>query len=83
LRISSLSTLSAGKTASTVEDIQGIRSLEGFDSIAIALGGAISDDEITKELRRKNLELYTIGDAKEPREAREALYEGEVVVLRI
>jgi NADPH-dependent 2,4-dienoyl-CoA reductase/sulfur reductase-like enzyme len=67
----------------TVEDARGIRSLEGFDSIVIALGGAISDDGITKELRRKNLELYTIGDAKEPREAREALYEGEAVALRI
>jgi len=67
----------------TVEDTWGIRSLEGFDSIVIALGGAISDDEITKELRRKNLQLYTIGDAKEPREAREALYEGEAVALRI
>lgn len=67
----------------TVEDARGIRSLEGFDSIVIALGGAISDGEITKELRRKNLQLYTIGDAKEPREAREALYEGEAVALRI
>lgn len=66
----------------TVEDARGIRSLEGFDSIVIALG-EISDDEITKELRRKNLQLYTIGDAKEPREAREALYEGEAVALRI
>jgi 2,4-dienoyl-CoA reductase-like NADH-dependent reductase (Old Yellow Enzyme family)/thioredoxin reductase len=67
----------------TVEDAQGIRSLEGFDSIVIALGGAISGDEITKELRRENLQLYTIGDAKEPREAREALYEGEAVALKI
>lgn len=67
----------------TVEDARGIRSLEGFDSIVIALRGAISDDEITKELRRKNLQLYTIGDAKELREAREALYEGEAIALKI
>lgn len=58
------------------------RSLEGFDSIVIALG-ALSDDEITRQLRAKNLEVHTIGDAKEPREAREALYEGESVALGI
>jgi len=68
----------------TIEDGRGIRrSLKEFDSIVITLRGEILGDEITKELRRKNLQFYTIGDAKEPREAREALYEGEAVALRI
>lgn len=65
-----------------VEDGRGKRILKEFDSIIIALG-AVPDDEIARDLERKNIEFHTIGDARDPREAREALFEGQAIASRI
>jgi len=65
-----------------VEDPQGTRMLEGFDSIVLALGST-PNDEIVKSLEGKVPEVYVIGDASKPREVMDALLEGEEVALKI
>ena len=65
-----------------VEDPQGTRKLEGFDSIVIALG-SIPNDELVKLLKGKVPEIYVVGDASKPREVMEAVLEGEEVALKI
>jgi pyruvate/2-oxoglutarate dehydrogenase complex dihydrolipoamide dehydrogenase (E3) component len=65
-----------------VEDSQGTRKLEGFDSIVIALG-SIPNDELVKLLKGKVPEIYVVGDAQKPREVMEAVLEGEEVALKI
>jgi 2,4-dienoyl-CoA reductase-like NADH-dependent reductase (Old Yellow Enzyme family)/thioredoxin reductase len=65
-----------------VEDPQGTKRLEGFDSIVIALGST-PDDELVESLKGKVSEVYVVGDASKPREVMEALVEGEEVALKI
>jgi 2,4-dienoyl-CoA reductase-like NADH-dependent reductase (Old Yellow Enzyme family)/thioredoxin reductase len=65
-----------------VEDAQGTKKLEGFDSIVIALG-SIPNDELVESLKRKVSEVYVVGDASKPREMMEALAEGEEIALKI
>jgi NADPH-dependent 2,4-dienoyl-CoA reductase/sulfur reductase-like enzyme len=65
-----------------VEDSEGKKKLEGFDSIVVALGSA-PDNELAESVRDKVSELYVIGDASKPREVMEALLEGEEVALKI
>ena len=65
-----------------VEDPQGTKKLEWFDSIVIALG-FIADDEPVQSLKGKVSEVYVVGDASKPREVMEALVEGEEVALKI
>ena len=65
-----------------VEDPQGTKRLEGFDSIVIALG-SIPNDEPVESLKGKVSEVYVVGDASKPREVMEALVEGEEVALKI
>ncbi len=65
-----------------VEDPQGIRKLEGFDSIVISLG-SISNNELVESLKGKVPEVYVVGDASKPREVMEAVLEGEEIALKI
>ena len=65
-----------------VEDPQGLRKLEGFDSTVISLG-SIPNDELVEPLKRKVPELYVICDAFKPREIMEAVLEGEEIALKI
>jgi 2,4-dienoyl-CoA reductase-like NADH-dependent reductase (Old Yellow Enzyme family)/thioredoxin reductase len=65
-----------------VEDPQGTKRLEGFDSVVIALG-SIPNDELVESLRGKVSEVYVVGDASKPREVMEALVEGEEIALKI
>ena len=65
-----------------VEDSQGTKRLEGFDSVVIALG-SIPNDELVESLKGKVSEVYVVGDASKPREVMEALVEGEEVALKI
>lgn len=71
-----------GKGYALVEDASGTRKIEGFDTIVLAVGSK-SDNHLTRKLEGKVPELYVIGDASDPREALEAVYEGEEVALRI
>ena len=71
-----------GKGYALVEDVSGTRKIGGFDTIFLAVGSK-PDDRIAKSLEGKVPELYVIGDASEPREALEAVYEGEEVALKI
>ena len=65
-----------------VEDPQGTRKLEGFDSIVTVLGST-PDDELVEFLKKKVSEVYVVGDASKPREVMEALFEGEEIALKI
>ncbi len=65
-----------------VEDPQGTRKLDGFDSIVLALGWS-PNDEMVESFKGKVPEVYVIGDASKPREVMEALLEGEEVALKI
>jgi len=71
-----------GKGYAVVEDASGARKIDGFDTIVLAVGSK-PDDRIAKSLEGKVPELHVIGDASEPREALEAVYEGEEIALRI
>ena len=65
-----------------VEDPQGIRKLEGFDSMVISLG-SIPNNELVELLKGKVSEVYVVGDASKPREVMEAVFEGEEIALKI
>ncbi len=52
------------------------------DSIVLAMGSK-SESRLAKELKDKVPELYTIGDAKEPRNALEAILEGFAAGLKV
>ncbi len=56
--------------------------LEGFDTIVLALGRK-SVDSLKNQLGHKIPELYVIGDAREPRQALEAIREGAEIGLKI
>ncbi len=65
-----------------VETPQGVKKLEGFDSMVISLG-SISNNDLFESLKDKVSDLYVIGDVSKPREVMEALLEGEEVALKI
>jgi 2,4-dienoyl-CoA reductase-like NADH-dependent reductase (Old Yellow Enzyme family)/pyruvate/2-oxoglutarate dehydrogenase complex dihydrolipoamide dehydrogenase (E3) component len=71
-----------GKGYALVENASGTRKIDGFDTIVLAVGSK-ADDRIAKSLEGKVPELHVIGDASEPREALEAVYEGEETALKI
>ncbi len=71
-----------GKGFALVEDASGTKKIDGFDTIVLAVGSK-PDDRIAKSLDGKIQELYVIGDASEPRETLEAVYEGEEIALKI
>jgi 2,4-dienoyl-CoA reductase-like NADH-dependent reductase (Old Yellow Enzyme family)/thioredoxin reductase len=65
-----------------VEDPQGSKKLEGFDSMVIALG-SVPNDELVESLKGKVPEVYVVGDALKAREVMEAVLEGEEIALKI
>jgi 2-enoate reductase len=65
-----------------VEDTSGKRKLEGFDTIVLAIG-QVPNDRVYQALKGKIAELYVIGDASQPREIIDAVYEGEEIAVRI
>ena len=71
-----------GKGYALIEEASGTRKIEGFDTIVLALGSK-PDDRIAEDLAGKVPALYVIGDASEPREALEAIYEGEEIAIKI
>jgi 2,4-dienoyl-CoA reductase-like NADH-dependent reductase (Old Yellow Enzyme family)/thioredoxin reductase len=71
-----------GKGYALIEGASGTRKIEGFDTIVLALGSK-PDDRIAEDLAGKVPALYVIGDASEPREALEAIYEGEEIAIKI
>jgi 2,4-dienoyl-CoA reductase (NADPH2) len=64
-----------------VEGKDGRRSL-GADSVVIATG-AVARDELARELEGTIPEIYTVGDAKEPRTALDAVREGHLVGTKL
>jgi 2,4-dienoyl-CoA reductase-like NADH-dependent reductase (Old Yellow Enzyme family)/thioredoxin reductase len=71
-----------GKGYVLVEDTSGTRKIGGFDTIVLAVGSK-SDESVAKDLEGKVPVLHVIGDASNPREALEAVYEAEEVALKI
>jgi 2,4-dienoyl-CoA reductase-like NADH-dependent reductase (Old Yellow Enzyme family)/NADPH-dependent 2,4-dienoyl-CoA reductase/sulfur reductase-like enzyme len=72
-----------GKGSVTIEDASGVRKLEGFDTIVLAVGSEKSNDTIYKNLEGKVSELYMVGDARQPREIVDAVYEGEEIAVKL
>ena len=70
------------KKAVWVEDSQGTRKLEDFDTIVVALGSE-ANHQLLGPLKAKIANIQVIGDASKPRELMEALLEGEDVALNI
>jgi pyruvate/2-oxoglutarate dehydrogenase complex dihydrolipoamide dehydrogenase (E3) component len=80
--ITSTKVKSLGRGFAMVEDASGFKKLDGFDSIVLALGSA-SDDRVFKEMKGKLAELHVIGDAVQPREIVDAVYEAEEIAIRL
>jgi 2,4-dienoyl-CoA reductase-like NADH-dependent reductase (Old Yellow Enzyme family)/thioredoxin reductase len=80
--IASTQVKSLGKGFAMVEDATGVKRLNGFDSIVLAVGST-SDDCLYKELKGKVAELYVLGDAVQPREIVDALYEAEEIAIKL
>jgi 2,4-dienoyl-CoA reductase (NADPH2) len=66
-----------------IEDASGVRRLDDFDTIVLALGSERPNDTIYKNLEGKVSELYVIGDARQPREIVDAVYEGEEIAIKL
>jgi 2,4-dienoyl-CoA reductase-like NADH-dependent reductase (Old Yellow Enzyme family)/NADPH-dependent glutamate synthase beta subunit-like oxidoreductase len=72
-----------GKGYVMIEDASGTRKLDNFDSIILAMGSEKSNDAVYKNLEGKVSELHVIGDAREPREIVDAVYEGEEIAIKL
>jgi 2,4-dienoyl-CoA reductase-like NADH-dependent reductase (Old Yellow Enzyme family)/thioredoxin reductase len=66
-----------------IEDASGVRKLDDFDTIVLALGSERPNDTIYKRLEGKVSELYVIGDARQPREIIDAVYEGHEIGIKL
>ena len=71
-----------GKGYAVVEDASGVKKIDGFDTIVLAVG-SIPDDRLAKSLEGEVPEVYVVGDASKPREVLEAVYEGEEIAVKI
>ncbi|MGD9139244.1 MAG: FAD-dependent oxidoreductase [Desulfobacterales bacterium] len=72
-----------GKDYAIVEDDSGTRKLDNFDSIILALGSEKPNDTVYKDLEGKISELYVIGDAHQPREIVDAVFEGQKIAIKL
>jgi len=52
------------------------------DAIVLALGSA-PVNKLAESLKRENIEFYCIGDCKDPKNIRQAIYEGSLVGRQI
>jgi 2-enoate reductase len=66
-----------------IEDADGVKKLDDFDTIVLALGSEKPNDAIYKKLEGKVSELYMIGDARQPREIVDAVYEGQEIAIKL
>jgi len=73
---------SLGKGFVVVEDASGTKRLNGFDTIVMAVG-SIPDNRVHKELEGKIVERYVIGDALQPREIVDAVYEAQETATKL
>ena len=80
--LTSTRVLEIGEGYAMVEDASGVRRLNGFDTIVVAVGST-PNNSIYCNLEGKVPELYLIGDAKEPRKIIEAIIEGFDLALAI
>ena len=80
--LTSTRVLELGKGYAMVEDASGVRKLNGFDTIILAMGST-PNDGIYRRLEGRVSELYLIGDAVKPREIVDAVYEAEDVAIKI
>ena len=80
--LTSTRVLELGVGYAMVEDASGVRKLNGFDTIVIAMGST-PNDGIYRRLKGRVPELYLIGDAVKPREIVDAVYEAEDVAIKI
>jgi len=72
-----------GKGYVMIEDASGVKRLDDLDTIILALGSEKPNDTIYRNLEGKVSELHIIGDARQPREIVDAVYEGEAVAIKL
>lgn len=72
-----------GKGYVMIKDASGLQKLDGFDTIILAVGSEAPNNIIYKELAGKVSELFVIGDARQPREIVDAVYEGEQIAVKL
>ncbi len=80
--LTSTRVLELGKNYAMVEDASGVKRLNGFDTIVLALGST-PNDSLYGSLEGKVSEVYLIGDAIEAREVVDAVFEAEEVASKI
>jgi 2,4-dienoyl-CoA reductase-like NADH-dependent reductase (Old Yellow Enzyme family)/thioredoxin reductase len=80
--LTSTRVLELGEGYAMVEDASGVRRLNGFDTIVLAMGST-PNDGLYRRLEGRVSELYLIGDAVKPREIVDALYEAEEAAIKI
>lgn len=80
--LTSTRVLELGDGYAMVEDATGVRKLDGFDTIVLAMGST-PNDGLYARLEGRVSELYLIGDAVKPREIVDAVYEAEDVAIKI
>ena len=80
--LTSTRVLELGAGYAMVEDASGVRRLNGFDTIVLAMGST-PNDGIYRRLKGRVSELYLIGDAAKPREIMDAVYEAEDIAIKI
>ncbi len=80
--LTSTRALELGRGYAMVEEASGVRRLDGFDTIILAMGSK-PNDSIYRRLEGRVPELYLIGDAVKPREIVDAVYEAEDVAIKI
>ena len=74
--------LELGAGYAMVEDAAGVRRLNGFDTIVMAMGSS-PNDGIYRRLEGRVAQLYLVGDAAEPREIADAVYEAQDAAINI
>ena len=72
-----------GKDYIMIEDASGVRRLDDFDTIVLALGSERPNDAVYKNLEGKVSDLHVIGDARQPREIVDAVYEGQEIAIKL
>jgi len=70
------------KNIVVLEQEKELRRLEGIDTVVLAVG-AHPNHKLSKELESLVSEVYTIGDARKPDDATQAIYEGSKIAREI
>jgi len=80
--LTSTKVIALEKNKVIIEQEKEQKKLEGIDTVVLAVG-ARSNAQLKKDLESLNCEVYVIGDAQQPDDATEAIYEGSKIAREI